>query len=340
MNTEKHTGGLATEVPVHPTTREEIAEVKREIVDAYEHRPNESKSERKLSPIYHVRTLSNWVKSSLINIFSRPGARVLDLGCGHGGDLLKYQANNTGYYVGVDMSLESLKEAINRYNVNKIQFPAKFVCADVTEKTVNRDFVMESGVAFDLVSSQLTMQFAWTGERQIRHFFLNATDRLEPGGFFIGTIPNPIKIMEYLIRSPDHKTIHIGDICQIKFRQFLDSINQNTDPYGIVYDCTLGEVLNNAPECLISLPILEKMAAEYGLQSKLFMNFQEFFLEYRNVPPYSKLLRVHNAPIAVEQIPTSEWDVLSLFSVFAFQKLPGPEKQSKPLTEADIIFIN
>lgn len=60
---------------------------------------------------------------------------------------------------------------------------------------VNRDFVMENGVAYDLVSSQMTMQFSWTGERQVRTFFRNVTDRLEPGGYFIGTIPNPIKIM-------------------------------------------------------------------------------------------------------------------------------------------------
>lgn len=332
--------GLATELPEKATTREEIKEVKREIVDSYDHKPSETTFERQLSPVYHVRTLTNWVKSSLIKAFSCPGCRVLDLGCGHGGDLKKYNACNVGYYVGVDLSFESLKEAIKRYNEINCHFPAKFVCGDVTEKTVNRDFVLENGVAFDLVSSQLTMQFSWTGERQVRTFFRNVTDRLEPGGYFIGSFPNPIKLMAHLVASPDHQTIQIGDICKIKFRQYLDKLNQNIDPYGIVYDVTLGEVLKDAPEYLISLPILEKMAEEYGLQSRLFMDFQEFYMEHKNMEPYNTLLRIHNAPSNPAQIPPAEWEVLSLYTVFAFQKLPGANmKRTTPLTENDIIFV-
>jgi len=333
--------GLATEIPDKATTREEINEVKREIIDNYDHRPSENPIERKLSPIIHVRSLTNWVKSALIKSFARSGARVLDLGCGHGGDLLKYNAVHIGHYVGVDLSFESLKEAIRRYNASKLHFPAKFVCGDIAEKIVNRDFVLEDGVAYDLVSSQLTMQFAWTGERQVRTFFRNVTDRLEPGGYFIGTLPNPIKLMEHLVASPDHQTIQIGNICKIKFRQYLDKINQNTDPYGIIYDVSLGEVMQDAPEYLISLPIFEKMAAEYGLQSKFFMDFQEFYLEYKNLPPYSTLLRIHNVPTSQEQIPPAEWDVLSLYTVFAFQKVPGASmKKVGHLNEKDIVFVS
>jgi len=333
--------GVAVEQPFRPTNhREEVAEVKKEIVDAYDHRPTENLFERRLSPVYTVRTITNWVKSSLIKTFCRPGARVLDLGCGHGTDLLKYSANHIGYYVGVDMSHESLKEAIRRYNAANANFPAKFVQLDITQHTVNRDDVLEHGITFDIVSSQLTMQFAWTGERAVRTFFRNATDRLAPGGYFIGCFPDPIKIMAHLVASPDHQTIRIGDVCKIRFRKYLDEINQNTDPYAVIYDVSLGEVLDNVPEYLISFPVLEKMANEYGLESRLFMNFQEFYTNYKHVPPFTSLLRIHDAPIDEKLIPPAEWEVLSLYTVFAFQKQQGTTvKRCPPLTEADIVVV-
>lgn len=102
--------------------------MKREIVETYDHRLSENLAgmytafsthnsqelERRLSPIIHVRNLTNWVKSSLIKSFASPGARVLDLGCGHGGDLKKYNALNIGYYVGVGMylSLSTLSSSL------------------------------------------------------------------------------------------------------------------------------------------------------------------------------------------------------------------------------------
>lgn len=334
---KKEERAMATEKPI---PHSEVFTSRKEIVESYDHKPVEGRFERKTSPIYHLRTITNWIKSCLIKGYARPGSRVLDLGCGHGGDLLKYAACNIGYYVGVDISSEQLKEAIRRYNtMASVNFPAKFICADVTEHTVNRPDTLEPGIVFDVVSSQLNMQYLFTGDRQIRTFFRNATDRLEPGGFFIGCIPDSVKILQKLAASPDHRTITIGDICQIKFHKTLEEM-QGIDPYGIVYETSLGEVMHNVPEYLLSPPKLERMAEEYGLLPVTQMNFQEFYLTMKNVPPYASLLRTHDAPTNPNTIPAAEWEVLSLYSCFVFQKQLATGVRRSPLvSESDIIHI-
>ena len=55
--------------------------------------------ERDRSRIVHMRNFNNWVKSFLISTYVRqtrkkrdnPRISVLDIGCGKGGDLLKWQ---------------------------------------------------------------------------------------------------------------------------------------------------------------------------------------------------------------------------------------------------------
>lgn len=51
----------------------------------------------------------------LSNFRFPPPLNILDLGCGKGGDLKKWKNQKVGFYVGVDISGESLKHALERY---------------------------------------------------------------------------------------------------------------------------------------------------------------------------------------------------------------------------------
>lgn len=65
--------------------------------------------QRELSPIIGLKKFNNWIKSVLIGKFcDRPrdygmsrGARVLDIGCGKGGDLNKWKQARISLYVGL-----------------------------------------------------------------------------------------------------------------------------------------------------------------------------------------------------------------------------------------------
>ncbi|KAK8997456.1 hypothetical protein V6N11_020934 [Hibiscus sabdariffa] len=72
-------------------------------------RTNQTLEEREASPIIHLKKLNNWIKSVLIQLYARRGDAVLDLACGKGGDLIKWDKAKVEYYVGIDIAEGSIK---------------------------------------------------------------------------------------------------------------------------------------------------------------------------------------------------------------------------------------
>lgn len=70
------------------------------------------------SKIKGLRSFNNWVKSSTIQKFigNERYLKVLDIGCGKGGDLQKWQSSRkVELYVGADPADVSIKQAKERY---------------------------------------------------------------------------------------------------------------------------------------------------------------------------------------------------------------------------------
>jgi hypothetical protein len=87
------------------------------------------KNTRHLSQIFHLRQLNNWIKSALISTTLKHHGSipptVLDLGCGMGGDILKWlKGSSYGIkeYVGVDIAQNSLKHFIAERISNQREF--------------------------------------------------------------------------------------------------------------------------------------------------------------------------------------------------------------------------
>ncbi|KAK8965708.1 mRNA cap guanine-N7 methyltransferase 1 [Platanthera guangdongensis] len=110
----------------------------RKVADHYSARSNQTLEEREASPIIHLKKLNNWIKSVLIQRYAHKGDAVLDLACGKGGDLIKWDKAQIGYYVGVDIAEGSIRDCRTRYNGDadqqqrrkKFSFPARLICAD------------------------------------------------------------------------------------------------------------------------------------------------------------------------------------------------------------------
>lgn len=67
-------------------------------------RPEVGVERREFSPIIGLKKFNNWIKSVLIGKFAhRPRGKVLDVGCGKGGDLNKWKQARIGLYVGLGM---------------------------------------------------------------------------------------------------------------------------------------------------------------------------------------------------------------------------------------------
>lgn len=78
------------------------ADVSKSVADHYNARPNVNPNLRARSSIIHLRDFNNWTKSVLIREFvSQRNLKVLDLACGKGGDLYKWDKASVSHVTGV-----------------------------------------------------------------------------------------------------------------------------------------------------------------------------------------------------------------------------------------------
>ncbi|KAL4792041.1 mRNA capping enzyme-domain-containing protein [Aspergillus venezuelensis] len=209
--------------------------------------PQRGKEWRKTdSKIKGLRTFNNWVKSTLIQKFSPDeefvaravdnkewanGAApppmeekrllVIDLGCGKGGDLGKWQLapQTIDLYVGLDPADISIDQARDRYAQLRTGrgprqrrgplFHGEFVIKDCFGEWLGDvPIVQEVGIdpnvgpggnimssrwgsgGFDVVASMFTIHYAFESEEKTRQMLRNVAGCLRKGGRFLGVCPN------------------------------------------------------------------------------------------------------------------------------------------------------
>ncbi|KAI9777036.1 MAG: mRNA cap guanine-N7 methyltransferase [Peltula sp. TS41687] len=221
--------------------------------------PERGRDWRKIdSKIRGLRSFNNWVKSAIIQKFSpnedymhsgsakrkwaegnesggmdaearKQGLFVLDMGCGKGGDLGKWQQapQPVELYIGVDPADVSIEQARDRYREMRDggkgggrggrwgqqgrrplgTFQAEFFIKDAFAewlgdipriKEVGIDGSVGGGASssrwggggFDVVSMMFCMHYAFESEAKVRGMLRNVAGSLKKGGRFLGVIPN------------------------------------------------------------------------------------------------------------------------------------------------------
>ncbi|KAI1387959.1 guanine-N(7)-methyltransferase [Hypoxylon trugodes] len=202
------------------------------------------------SRIKGLRSFNNWVKSTLIQKFSpdedhTPGAHergrdmagardhellVLDIGCGKGGDLGKWQQapQRVRLYVGLDPADVSIEQARERYRSmshrgggrggrgghrggrhHQHLFDGRFFVKDCYGESIEEiDIIRQVGFdqspigrsGWDIVSMMFCMHYAFESEEKARTMLQNVSGALKKGGRFIGCIPNSDVIGERVVK--------------------------------------------------------------------------------------------------------------------------------------------
>lgn len=199
------------------------------------------------SRIKGLRSFNNWIKSTLIQKFSpnedyTPGAQehggmvfaegpsttkgllVLDMGCGKGGDLGKWQKapQSVELYVGLDPADISIDQARERYRQMASRggggrgrggrggynnrppprlFQGEFYVQDCFGESIERVSLVRDvgfdgaggrfgGGGFDVVSMMFCMHYAFESEAKARQMLKNVAGALKKGGRLIGCIPS------------------------------------------------------------------------------------------------------------------------------------------------------
>lgn len=140
---------------------------------------------------------------------------VLDLGCGKGGDLFKWQKapQRVGLYVGVDPADVSIEQARGRYQDARRKsrnglFEARFFARDGYGKWLGEEpFIQEVGIdpavgpasggnarwgggGFDVVSMMFCLHYSFEDEERARGMLKNAAGCLKKGGRLLGVMPS------------------------------------------------------------------------------------------------------------------------------------------------------
>ncbi|VIO99571.1 Uncharacterized protein BM_BM2354 [Brugia malayi] len=350
-------------------SKNEISSASAQVAEHYNAVPQKGVAERTSSRIFYLRNFNNWIKSMLIAEFLErlqkeicSKATVLDLCCGKGGDFLKWRIGNVGHVVATDIASVSLEQCEKRYkdmkareNPRRPLFSAEFIVADATKDRLI-DHYCDRFIKFDMCSCQFSLHYCFESEKQARKMIQNAVERLKPGGYFIGTLPDAERIM-YCIKNSKNGTYTNGISCLMygDVEALKDSIYR-PPIFGALIHFSLDTQVN-CPEYLVHFPVLERLLADCGLKlvyKKRFPDAFEYYINERNgrallgrmqalepFPPVDdvKLMgpsesykfaetklneimeeRLEAGCVGMGTLSQDEWEIASMYLVFAFQR--------------------
>lgn len=323
------------------------------VTQHYNERRDEGRTGRQDSRIIKLRSFNNWIKSVLIQLHTRPGARVLDLCSGKGGDMNKWDKARISAYVACDTAPVSVQQAAERYNsMSGATFRPIFLVGDCFAVRLT-EFLPDDAL-FDVVSCQFAMHYAFESEARVRQMLVNVTERLRPGGFFIGTTTDANVIVKKF-RAIDAMEIK-NAVCRVElddgFKEKRFAIDSGSQ-YGIRYSFTLDQNVEDCPEYLVHFPSLKEVAAEYELELVLLCNFHDFCRDYSSdeYPQFKALFQRMVFGKSPDPMSPDEWDTVYLYTAFAFKKVGDacagiPDASGlrstkwEPVDESEIVNMN
>lgn len=322
---------------------------------------NEDSCNRNRSRILYMRNFNNWIKGMLLGeytdkikehkVYGSP-LKVLDMCCGKGGDLFKWEKVKASHVICADLAEISIEQCQQRYkdlvksSANKRDptplFTAEFITADCTKVHLRTKF-KDPSIQFDFVSCQFAFHYCFETLQQAECMMKNASECLKPGGYFVGTIPNAYDLVSRWQKCDGNS--FGNDIYNIEF-----CCDKAKPPlFGAKYHFQL-ESLVNCPEFLVYLPVLSKLAKKFGLELVMFKRFDEYYESMKNkgefllsrmqaletYPPQHgtrlvgksedyQHVKQHARNVShrhkIGTLSQSDWDIITLYAVFAFKKM-------------------
>lgn len=190
-----------------------------------------------------MRDFHNWIKDLMIWTYCSQlynggkKRRIFDVGCGRGGDLMKFYPAQILEYVGMDPENETLNNAVDgavsRYTMFKRKYPAfprcTFICADFTvplnaENQIgvikdpskqNEDLIKkflptnEMGL-FDVMNCQFTFHFFLKNDLAWDSACYNINKCVKPGGYMLLSLFDGHEIVK-MIGDKNNYTIYYTD---------------------------------------------------------------------------------------------------------------------------------
>ncbi|VVT43500.1 uncharacterized protein SAPINGB_P000014 [Magnusiomyces paraingens] len=291
------------------------------VKDHYNKLPNQGQERRKQSPIFKLRSFNNWVKSILIYKYAQRGDVVLDIGCGKGGDLWKWERAGIKGFIGIDVANVSIENAQDRYHSRRPRFWADFCVGDVFEQKVE-EIVQPDAFPVSIVSCQFCLHYSFENESRVRTLLENISRVLLPGHYFIGTIPNSDVILKHIRKLGPNERKWGNSIYSVEFESDPPRDGKFIPPYGHKYTFFLEDAVGNVPEYVVPFESFRALCEEYDLILDYKKPFLKLFEEESSTPQGSELARTFKVfkKDNTLGIDGDEKEACGFYLAFAFRK--------------------
>ena len=279
----------------------------------YNQHKQQSHSQRKFSNIYSLRIFNNWIKSCLIMKFIVRDAFILDLGCGKGGDLRKFNNHGIKYYLGLDIAEQSVKDNIGRYKEMKKPFDAKFIAIDCFSYNWSKLTTEQ----FDLVSSQFCFHYAFESMAKVKNTLYNVSNTLKSGGYWVATIPNEDVIINRLQNAvqQDNGRVFGNDVYSVRVNEEWKSV------YGRQYYFSLQDAVDDCPEYIVPWGAFVQLFTEAGFELVLKKSFDKMYQDGVKDPQSRELfMRMMKMGVDEKVMEDELWEVCSFYMAFVLRK--------------------
>ena len=251
---------------------------------------------RQTGPLFTTKRYHNYVKQILYGMFTKQGDSIVDIGCGKGGDLHKWEVNRLRSVMAVDINAAYIEEAKRRQSEKKkMQTHVTFLETDAFADISH----VNDGHLFDAMSCMFCLHYAARDEASIHRAFQNASSLLKPGGVFFGVCADGDVI------------VHSGDIDNDIVRVTIQP--KPAGQWGRAYQFELCDsiVSENNVEFVTQPNDLIQVASQFGLSPVTFNDCAQWRTKIAHAFP--------NLVGTDEQTP-DERLVSSMYFVYAFVK--------------------
>lgn len=296
---------------------------------------------------------SNWVKSILIESALRVfggGVKLncMDLACGRGGDLHKWNKATRKFkqhivkFYGIDSAEGCIHHCrVNRSKILARETDAKWIVENLETANVFERLCATAALApssIHVVSMQFALHYFFRTEKSLRSVFQLLSKSMTKGGIFVCAYSdgNAIVRLSREQRWKDSieatKSLKSGDTyyekssVTVKRNLFsiemnvatLDAIETSTDPYGHGYIFTLGNYVRSQKEYLVVDSELDTVAESFGFYSIMEENFHPLTHAAIKVEKHKESMRIMRVFGNEPEFSDDDWESLGLYKARIF----------------------
>jgi len=229
----------------------------------------------------NMRTFHNKVKNQLIDASVKltNGTHLLDIGCGRGGDLFKWDSANLDYVFGYDPNPSYIEEAKRRFNTSHLKRNYVF-STDLFESFENY---------FDIISCQFAIHYMFENVYTLDQHLSYVSRMLKPNGLYIGTFMDGDRVIEKIGRS----NCYSNQAMCVRIPRVSDLERQKDagTPLCVHLAGTLyfGEQ-SVSHEFLVKKEVLTRKCLEHGLRLVKYTPFRDYNnrMNFRMGPDYTE----------------------------------------------------